>query len=39
MIISEERFNAWRISKDDMFKALKQRSEYLWVHFLRKAGV
>ncbi len=38
-IISEERFNAWRISKDEMFKALKQRSEYLWIHFLRKAGL
>lgn len=35
-VLEEDRFNAWRISEEDMWKVLKQRSCYLWLEFFRK---
>ena len=35
-IIAEERFGAWDLSLDDLFRILKDRSLYMWVNFLKK---
>ena len=35
-IIAEERFNAYNLSLDDLFRILKDRSLYMWINFLRK---
>jgi folate-dependent phosphoribosylglycinamide formyltransferase PurN len=36
-IIAEERFNAYNITEEEMWKVTRDRSMYLWVTFLRKA--
>lgn len=36
-IISEERFNAFELSLDDLFRILANRSLYMWTEFLDKA--
>jgi folate-dependent phosphoribosylglycinamide formyltransferase PurN len=35
-IIAEERFGAWDLSLDELFRILKDRSLYMWVNFLKK---
>lgn len=35
-VLMEERFNAFNITEEEMWKALKDRSLYLWCIFLRK---
>ena len=35
-IIAEERFGAWDLSLDELFRTLKDRSLYMWVNFLKK---
>ena len=35
-IIAEERFNAFNLSLDDLFRILRDRSLYMWVNFLKK---
>lgn len=35
-IIAEERFGAWDLSLDDLFRILKDRSLYMWINFLKK---
>lgn len=36
-IIAEERFNAFNLSLDDLFRILRDRSLYMWINFLKKA--
>lgn len=36
-IIAEERFNAYNITEEEMWKVTRDRSMFLWVTFLRKA--
>lgn len=36
-IIAEERFNAYNITEEDMWKVTRDRSMYLWVTFLKKS--
>ena len=35
-IIAEERFNAFDLSLDDLFRILRDRSLYMWTNFLKK---
>lgn len=35
-VIAEERFNAFNLSLDDLFRILKDRSLYMWTNFLKK---
>ena len=35
-IIAEEKFNAFNLSLDDLFRILKDRSLYMWCNFLRQ---
>ena len=35
-IIAEERFNAFNLSLDDLFRILRDRSLYMWINFLKK---
>ena len=35
-IIAEERFNAFNLSLDDLFRILRDRSLYMWTNFLKK---
>ena len=35
-VIMEERFNAWNLELDDLFRILRDRSLYMWCQFLRK---
>ena len=35
-VLKEIYFNAWRITEEDMWKTLKDRSLYLWDEFLTK---
>ena len=35
-IIAEERFNAFNLSLDDLFRILRDRSLYMWCNFLKK---
>ena len=35
-VLAEERFNAFDLSLDDLFRILRDRSLYLWVEFLKK---
>ena len=35
-IIAEERFNAFNLSLDDLFRTLRDRSLYMWTNFLKK---
>ena len=35
-VIMEERFNAWNLELDDLFRILRDRSLYMWCHFLKK---
>jgi folate-dependent phosphoribosylglycinamide formyltransferase PurN len=35
-IIAEERFNAFNLSLDDLFRTLRDRSLYMWINFLKK---
>lgn len=35
-VIMEERFNAWNLELDDLFRILRDRSLYMWCNFLRK---
>ena len=35
-IIAEERFNAFNLSLDELFRILKDRSLYMWINFLKK---
>ena len=35
-IIAEERFNAFNLSLDDLFRTLRDRSLYMWCNFLKK---
>jgi folate-dependent phosphoribosylglycinamide formyltransferase PurN len=34
-VIAEERFNAFQITEEEMWKATRDRSLYLWISFLR----
>jgi folate-dependent phosphoribosylglycinamide formyltransferase PurN len=36
-IIAEERFNAYNITEEEMWKVTRDRSMYLWVTFLKKS--
>ena len=36
-VIMEERFNAFQVELDELFRTLRDRSLYMWVNFLRKA--
>ena len=35
-VILEERFNAFNLSLDDLFRILRDRSLYMWTNFLKK---
>ena len=35
-VISETRFNAFEITEEEMWKATRDRSLYLWINFLKK---
>jgi len=35
-VIMEERFNAFNLSLDDLFRILRDRSLYMWTNFLKK---
>ena len=35
-VIMEERFNAWNLELDDLFRILRDRSLYMWCNFLKK---
>lgn len=35
-VIDEDRFNAWYITEEEMWKVLKDRMEFLWYTFLKK---
>jgi len=35
-IIAEERFNAFNLSLDDLFRILRDRSLYMWINFVKK---
>ena len=35
-VIMEERFNAWNLELDDLFRILRDRSLYMWCKFLKK---
>ena len=35
-IIAEERFNAFNLSLDELFRILRDRSLYMWINFLKK---
>ena len=35
-ILMEERFGAWNVELDELFRILKDRSLYMWINFLRK---
>lgn len=35
-VIAEERFNAFQITEEEMWKATKDRSLYLWRNFIEK---
>ena len=35
-VIMEERFNAWNLELDDLFRILRDRSLYMWSQFLKK---
>jgi len=35
-VIMEERFNAWDLSLDDLFRILRDRSLYMWTNFLKE---
>ena len=35
-VLMEERFNAFNLSLDDLFRILKERSLYMWSQFLKK---
>lgn len=36
-VIAEERFNAFQITEEEMWKVTRDRSQYLWTQFLTKA--
>jgi folate-dependent phosphoribosylglycinamide formyltransferase PurN len=38
-VVAEERFNAFQITEDEMWRATRDRSLYLWVQFLKKLVV
>ena len=35
-VIAEERFNAFQITEEEMWKVTRDRSQYLWTKFLTK---
>ena len=35
-VIAEERFNAFQITEEEMWKVTRDRSQYLWTQFLNK---
>ena len=35
-VIMEERFNAWNVELEDLFRILRDRSLYMWCNFLKK---
>ena len=35
-VIMEERFNAWNLELDDLFRILRDRSLFMWCKFLKK---
>jgi len=35
-VIMEERFNAFNLALDDLFRILKDRSLYMWINFIKK---
>jgi len=36
-VLAEERFNAFNITEEEMWKVTRDRSLFLWINFLRKA--
>ena len=35
-VVAEERFNAFQVELDDLFRILRDRSLYMWTNFLKK---